>query len=205
VNNLTGDVTGAPNATVVSRLQGFGVANTAPTLGQVLIWNGAAWTPTNVPAPTTGNLTLANAALGSVTGGTNAVLGAGTSITILNTAAQWNANQLQGLAVVNTAPTNGQVLKWNNGTSQWEPSNDLGTTYTADTGLTLTGTTYSVNNLAGDVTGAPGTNSVVRLQNRNLAATAPTNGQVLKWNNGTSQWEPSNDLGTTYTGTLPIA
>ncbi|MBX3101966.1 MAG: hypothetical protein KF690_05615 [Bacteroidetes bacterium] len=217
VNNLAGDVTGAPNATVVERLQGRAMANTAPANGQVLTWNNALsrWEPTAVPAPTSGNLTLTNpATIATVTNGTGAVLGTGTSITINNTAAFWNANQLQGRAVVNTAPTNGQVLKWNNALSQWEPAADAGTNYSAGTGLTLTGTTFSVDNLAGDVTGAPGSTVVSRIQTTPVSATAPTLGQILIFNG--ASWTPTaiptpNDLtagagiafttGTTYNGT----
>jgi hypothetical protein len=47
----------------------------------------------------------------------------GTTVIINNTLAYWNANQLQGRTVSSTAPTNGQVLTWNNTSSQWEPSN----------------------------------------------------------------------------------
>ncbi|MBX3039260.1 MAG: tail fiber domain-containing protein [Bdellovibrionaceae bacterium] len=46
--------------------------------------------------------------------------------------------------------------------------------------------------LTGDVTSTVNTNSttVVRLQGRAIAATAPNNGQVLTWNQTNSQWEP---------------
>jgi hypothetical protein len=36
---------------------------------------------------------------------------------------------------------------------------------------------------------------VVGLQGRNLSATAPTDGQVIKWNNALSQWEPGSLAG----------
>ena len=36
---------------------------------------------------------------------------------------------------------------------------------------------------------------VVGLQGRNLSATAPTDGQVIRWNNATSQWEPATIAG----------
>lgn len=56
--------------------------------------------------------------------------------------------KIRGRAVANTAPTNGQVLKWNNGASQWEPATDNDTTYTAGTGLGLAGTVFSLANTA---------------------------------------------------------
>jgi len=54
-----------------------------------------------------------------------------------------------------------------------------------------TGAQGTVSNLAGDVTGAPGSNTVARIQGRNVANTAPANGEVLKWN-GTA-WAPATD------------
>ncbi|WP_374033481.1 beta strand repeat-containing protein [Bdellovibrio bacteriovorus] len=85
---------------------------------------------------------------------------------------------------------------------------------------TTAGTALQGNqSFAGDVTGTVGAMKVEKLQNRSVAATAPTNGQVLKWNNGTSTWEPSADTDTTYSagtglslagtvfsvGTVPLA
>jgi len=45
--------------------------------------------------------------------------------------------------------------------------------------------------LAGDVTGNQGTTTVGKLQNRTVASTAPASGDVLTWNSGSSQWEPT--------------
>ncbi|MDO6820036.1 hypothetical protein [Zobellia sp. 1_MG-2023] len=55
------------------------------------------------------------------------------------------------------ATANGQVLKWDNDNTTWTIGTDNGgsTAYTAGTGLTLSGTNeFSVNALAGDVTGS---------------------------------------------------
>ncbi|GBC93867.1 hypothetical protein HRbin15_02369 [bacterium HR15] len=51
---------------------------------------------------------------------------------------------LQTRPVSNTAPASGQVLKWNSASSQWEPATDNDTTYSAGSGLSLVGTTFSV-------------------------------------------------------------
>lgn len=64
--------------------------------------------------------------------------------------------------------------------------------FSAGTGITIVSGTISVSNLAGDVTGSPAANTVVKLQNRAVASTAPTNGQALVWNNSTTTWEPGN-------------
>jgi hypothetical protein len=52
--------------------------------------------------------------------------------------------RIQGRPVANTAPNNNQVLKWNG--SAWAPAADNDTTYSAGTGLTLSGTTFSLSN-----------------------------------------------------------
>jgi hypothetical protein len=47
--NLSGDVSGAINLTVVQKLQGFAISSATPTLGQILELTGSAWTPSNLP------------------------------------------------------------------------------------------------------------------------------------------------------------
>ncbi|MCX6106293.1 MAG: hypothetical protein NTY08_10740 [Proteobacteria bacterium] len=42
---LAGDVAGNQGSTTVTKLQGRTVANTAPSSGQALMWNGSAWSP----------------------------------------------------------------------------------------------------------------------------------------------------------------
>ncbi len=49
--------------------------------------------------------------------------------------------------------------------------------------------------LAGDVTGAPAASVVAKIQGRSVAVTAPANGDFLKWNTGSSQWEPGSVAG----------
>lgn len=48
-----------------------------------------------------------------------------TAAQVGNTTAQWNANKIQGTNVSSTAPTNGQLLSYNGGTSQWEPTTTI--------------------------------------------------------------------------------
>lgn len=59
--------------------------------------------------------------------------------------------------------------------------------------LTAAGT-YSTSgiSIAGDVTGTLGASTVTKIQGRNVANTAPVNGQTLIYNTTTSQWEPNN-------------
>ena len=74
-------------------------------------------------------------------------------------------------------PVNGQTLKWNG--INWVPANDANTTYTAGTGLNLTGNTFSLNSGIDNLTDVDVTSGI------------PTYGQILKWN-GTN-WVPAND------------
>ncbi len=62
-------------------------------------------------------------------------------------------------------------------------------------GRVSSGTTLAssdVPNPQGDVTGTYAATVVSRIQGRNIASTAPTGGQVLKYNSTNSQWEPTN-------------
>lgn len=63
----------------------------------------------------------------------------------------------------------------------------------ADTANTATSAANILNPLAGDVTGIQSNTTVARLRGRNVAANQPNNGQVLKFNATSGQWEPAND------------
>jgi Chaperone of endosialidase len=69
----------------------------------------------------------------------------GNSIAAQTTSALWNANQIQGRAVINTAPTNGQVLTWNG--TNWAPAS-----LPAGSGITGTGTANFIPKFTGATT-----------------------------------------------------
>jgi len=52
--------------------------------------------------------------------------------------------KLRGVAISGTAPVNGQVLKYNSALAQWQPATDNGTTYSAGTGINISGTTIAL-------------------------------------------------------------
>ncbi|MFI5196803.1 MAG: hypothetical protein ACHQD8_06915 [Chitinophagales bacterium] len=65
----------------------------------------------------------------------------------------------------------------------------------ANTATTLTGNMT----MGGDVTGTNNASTVVKMQGRSISATAPTAGQELTWNSGTSLWTPTTPSGGTVT------
>ncbi len=120
------------------------------------------------------------------------------------------------LDIAQQGAINGQVLKWN-GTS-WvpaadnvndadsDPTNELQTLGVSGNNVTLTdggsitvpyattaGSAPPSGTASGDLSGTYPDPTVDGIQGRSVAMTAPTNGQVLKWNNTASQWEPSAD------------
>lgn len=81
-----------------------------------------------------------------------------------------NADRILGRAITTDTPSNNQIYVWSTGTNQWE--------------LQTLGAT-----LSGDVTGTTSNNTVVRLQGRDVASTAPSSGQLLGWDG--AQWTPT--------------
>lgn len=55
--------------------------------------------------------------------------------------------------------------------------------------------------LAGDLSTPVASPTVVGLQGNQVASTTPTNGQILTWNGGSSQWQPSTP-GTGLSGNI---
>ncbi|WP_149277383.1 beta strand repeat-containing protein [Pareuzebyella sediminis] len=189
--------------------------------GEILKWNGTTltWETAADDAGTTytagAGLTLTGTDLsvndlaGDVTGPTSATVIADDAVT---TAKINNATILaEDLADMGAA--DGEILKWNGTTLTWETAaDDVGTTYTAGAGLTLTGTDLSVNDLAGDVTGpisatviADDAVTTAKINNgtilaEDLADMGAADGEILKWNGTTLAWETSVDEGE-VTGT----
>jgi hypothetical protein len=94
-------------------------------------------------------------------------------------------DDLDDVDTSSTTPNNNQTLKWDG--TNWVPAPDenTDTTYSAGTGLALSGTTFSLNSPIGGLIDVDTTTIL------------PTNGQLLKFN-GTN-WVPAQDEGTTYT------
>ena len=148
-----GDLGGMYPNPLVTKLQGFNISNTSPQNEQVLKWTGTYWTPATDEVGTTGG-----PAGGDLSG----------------TYPNPTVVKLQGRNVLNTAPTNGQVIKWNG--SNWTPSEDI-------SGGAPSGSA------GGDLSGTYPGPTVSKLLGRTLSTTTPTNGQVLSWSG--TQWTPT--------------
>ena len=120
---LNKDLGGTLANPLVIGIQGYPVANIAPTLDSVLQWNGLAWVPA-IP----GNIFVAS---GDLSG--NAV-----SQTVVG---------LQGRPISSTAPTLGYVLTWNG--SSWIPEATASSTLGGDVAGPITSNTvYRINGTA---------------------------------------------------------
>lgn len=84
--------------------------------------------------------------------------------------------KLQGRAVVGTAPTEGQVLVWNDSAKRWEP----GSNQAPPSGPA-----------GGDLSGSYPDPTVDGIQGVAVAPTAPADGQVLTYDADTSLWSPA--------------
>ncbi|MCW5317947.1 hypothetical protein GTQ43_30515 [Nostoc sp. KVJ3] len=82
-----------------------------------------------------------------------------TAAQVGNTTAQWNASKIQGVDVISTAPTNGQILTYNSTTSKWTPTTSSG----------------------------GGSSTLATLTDATI--TSPTESQILTYNATTSKWE----------------
>ena len=105
------------------------------------------------------------------------------------------------MANVPNTTTSGQVL-----TSVGDGSN------ASKWGTVTSGGSSGITQLTGDVTAGPGSGSVsatvVKIQGKTVSTTAPSaDGQLLVWNNSTSQWvpvSPSTDLALAASGTATV-
>jgi len=194
--SFTGDIgVSAGGAVNVGAIQGKAVKNAAPAGGQVMTWNSTTtqWEPQNTNLTgSISNVATANGLLGgpiTTTGTISVDTGTtGSKIVQLTAGAQYpavdgnlitntNAYNIRGKLVSTTAPTDAQVLAYNNTTAMWTP-------------VSITGD--------GSIA-AGGALKVSALQGNAVKSAAPSANQVLTWNATTTQWEPQ---GTNYSGAV---
>ena len=207
----------------------------SPTNGNVLQWNGSAWVPNT---PSGGGDLLASNNLSDVTNAATALTNLGGEPALASgTAAQYfKGNKTLGTFATDVAATaavtantakvsasgsvgthsdvnlsgisDGQILKWNNSNSRFEPANESG-----GGGASVDDTAYS-SSWNGNTTTAPSKNAVydkISLMDSTIATNTAkvsasgsvgthsdvnlsgiSDGQVLAWNNSNSRFEPVN-------------
>lgn len=116
VNTVTSDHIVDGNVTMAK------IANAGATSGQIISWNGTAWTPSNIGYSGTGDVT--------------------------GTAASLTVSKIQGRGIATTAPTTGQVLAWTG--SLWAPTTPASTGITSLNGQTGATQTFFASSTGSD-------------------------------------------------------
>ena len=183
---LGGDLSGSPNTVTVKGLQGWAVATTAPSNGQVLEWNAATsqWLPA---AGETGNAAY--------------IFVSQTSLTIPGTVHLFGTANL----IVDCFDSESPPQKVEPDKIQINP-----TTYNVTINFATAQSGYCVVNgagtasvsggggippVGGDLSGNTAAATVTGLQNRPVANTAPSSGQALVWSATASMWQPATVTG----------
>jgi hypothetical protein len=164
-NALGGDISGAPASVSVNKLLGRRLNTIAPSVGQLLGWDGTQWSPqtltlsipvtsvfgrTGAVAAQTGDYSFSQIS-GSVASGQLPAAGGDLSGSLTSA----TVARLQTRAVASTAPTTGQVLTWSG--TQWAPQNATG-------GVpSVFGRTGAVTAQTGDYTAAQVTNAATTM------------------------------------------
>ncbi|WP_409478069.1 beta strand repeat-containing protein [Pseudobdellovibrio sp. HCB154] len=170
--SFSGDVsTAAGSSTMtIQSFRGVPLAATAPVSGQVLLYNGSAWSPTTIPAN-----------IGTVT----SVSSSNSDIVVTNTTTTPTLTLNVG-----TGPN--QIVRLDS--SSKLPVVDASNLQNINASMITSGTlaTQRLPALSGDLSSATGSGSVtvVRLRGITVASATPTAGQVLTYNG--ANWTPTN-------------
>ncbi len=170
--SFSGDISTAAGSAsaIVQGLRGVTLAATAPVSGQILYYNGVAWSPMTIPA-NVGTVTAVSSANSDI----SVVSGSSSPILTLNSGA--GANQIVKLDA-----------------SARLPSVDASQLIAINAANITSGTlpTGRLPSFSGDVTTVTGSSTVTvtKLRGFNISATAPSANQVLAFMGG--NWTPAN-------------
>jgi FtsZ-binding cell division protein ZapB len=190
------------NAVNTTKIQNQNVATTTPTNGQVLTWDGTAWTAT---APNRDAIALQGRSIANTNPTTGQVLTFNGTNWLPSNAAS-NATTLQNQPIATTSPTTGQVLKWDG--TLWSPAtdNNSGTAWALDANNTMS---YSGGSLllSGTTGNTPTSGSGTRLMwipNKKALRAGQVDGN--EWdNNFIGQWSFAFGLTTVASGDASTA
>lgn len=187
-------ISAAPYANVAGSLNGYdhtqfvkGTDVPPCVAGEALFFDGTSFTCISVGAGTLTGITAGTGILvsGSATNPTISVdVGTTTNKIVqltggaLPTVSGANLTNISGAQLTDNTIADGKI----SGVSGSKVSGDITGNAAGFTG-----------SLSGDVTGSQASTSVTKIQGRDVAATpAPSAGQVLTWNGGSSKWEPQS-------------
>jgi len=126
----------------------------------------------------------------------------GTGIQVNSGVVSLNANLSDLLNVHTTAPTDGQVLKWDNSNSRWEPGAAGGTLAMNDlTDVDTSGIStgqylkWDGSNFVASTVSGGGASAIDDLSDVDTTTSAPNNGDVLTWVTADSEWAPAAPSG----------
>ncbi len=165
----------------VALLDDIGDVNvTGATNNQILSWDnaGSEWVAVDPGAVTATTLVALSDTPTDYTGAANQFVKVNTGADAVEFTTV-GVDELSDVDTTTSAPTSGQVLAWD-GTSSWVPATNADTTYTAGTGLDLTGTVFSLDS------GIDGLTDV------DTTTVAPSTGDIMGWN-GTN-WVPGANV-----------
>jgi len=117
------------------------VSTAGASNGQVLKYNGTSWVPANDNTGSGGSTYTAGTGINI--SGSNVISTVNLGGDVTGTLPSATVTKIQGMAVASTTPSNGQVLKYNSANSQWQPSADNNASYTAGTGISISGNTIT--------------------------------------------------------------
>jgi hypothetical protein len=110
-----------------------------------------------------------------------------------------NATSLQQRYIVGTAPSDAQVLQWDDLNSYWKPSSNINATKIQGYDISISTTPDSGQSLTWNgAAWVPGTGSLpstlnaTQLQSYNIAISTPQDKQVLTWEGFPGLWTPKN-------------
>jgi hypothetical protein len=154
---LHGDVSGTQNNTTVTKLQGVPILKAAPSIGQMLSFNGHGWAAASLGVPEKA-ISFTGALHGDVSGTQNNTI----------------VTKLQGVPILNGAPSIGQMLSFNG--HGWAAASLRAPVKT----VSFTG------GLRGDVSGTQNHTTVAKIQGVSVSSAMPSAGQMLTFNG--QQW-----------------